>query len=125
MTLLDMEGEFSFISSRVKPGQDIKYEKIRENEEIGGGEKNSNESFYNLGFNEFKLNAKSNMQLIKNGLEPKTLTNLKHLSELLRMELYQKKKTSIYINDDNKPEERDINEDAQEKKPTEALNENK
>ena len=127
MTLLEGEGEVRFISNRVEPGEDSKNENLRENEEIEGEERNStaNESLYNLGFNEFKLNAKSNMQLIKNGLEPKTLTNLKHLSELLRMELYQKKKTSIYINDDNKPEERDINEDAQEKKPTEALNENK
>lgn len=94
MTILDMEGEVRFISSRVEPRQDIKNEKVRENEEIESGENNStaNESFYNLGFNEFKLNAKSNI-LIKNGLEPKTLTNLKQLSELLKMELYQKKKT--------------------------------
>ena len=124
MTLLDMEGEFSFISSRVKPGQDIKYEKIRENEEIGGGEKNSNESFYNLGFNEFKLNAKSNMQLIKNGLEPETLANLKRLSELIKMELYQAKKFSIFKEEKKESEEKDINEGDQEKKSTEALQNN-
>ena len=100
MTLLDMEGEVRFISSRVEPGQEeIKYEKVRENEEIEGGKNNSaaNESFYNLGFNEFKLNAKSNMKLIKNGLDPKTLTNLKHLDELLKMELYQKKSLQYIV----------------------------
>ena len=100
MTLLDMEGEVRFISSKVEPGQEeIKYEKVRENEEIGGGENNSaaNESFYNLGFNEFKLNAKSNMKLIKNGVDPKTLTNLKHLDELLKMELYQKKSLQYIV----------------------------
>ena len=118
MTILDMEGEVRFISSRVEPRQDINNEKIRENEEIESGENNStaNESFHNLGFNEFKLNAKSNMLLIKNGLEPKTLTNLKQLSELLKMELYQKKKPSIYSEDNNEPEERDINEGTQENK---------
>ena len=126
MTLLDMEGEIRFISSRVEPRQDIKYEKLRENEEIGKGENNStaNESFYNLGFNEFKLNAKSNMLLIKNGLEPKTLTNLKHLSELLKMELYQKKKPSIYSEDINDKEKRGIIEGTQEKKYTEDLQNN-
>ena len=127
MTLLDMEGEVRFISSKVEPGQEeIKYEKVRENEEIGGGENNSaaNESFYNLGFNEFKLNAKSNMKLIKNGVDPKTLTNLKHLDELLKMELYQKKKSSIYSEDNNESEERGINEGAQEKKDTEGLQKN-
>ena len=126
MTLLDMEGEIRFISSRVEPRQDIKYEKLRENEEIGKGENNStaNESFYNLGFNEFKLNAKSNMLLIKNGLEPKTLTNLKHLSELLKMELYQKKKPSIYSEDINEPEKRGIIQDTQEKKYIEDLKNN-
>ena len=126
MTILDMEGEVRFISSRVEPRQDINNEKIRENEEIESGENNStaNESFHNLGFNEFKLNAKSNMLLIKNGLEPKTLTNLKQLSELLKMELYQKKKPSIYSEDNNEPEERGINEGAQENKPTEALQNN-
>ena len=127
MTLLDMEGEVRFISSKVEPGQEeIKYEKVRENEEIGGGENNSaaNESFYNLGFNEFKLNAKSNMKLIKNGIDPKTLTNLKHLDELLKMELYQKKMSSIYSEDNNESEERGINEGAQEKKDTEGLQKN-
>ena len=118
MTILDMEGEVRFISSRVEPRQDINNEKIRENEEIESGENNStaNESFHNLGFNEFKLNAKSNMKLIKNGVDPKTLTNLKHLDELLKMELYQKKKSSIYSEENNEPEERDINEGTQENK---------
>lgn len=40
MTLLDMEGELRFISSRVESRQDIKYEKVRENKEIGGGVNN-------------------------------------------------------------------------------------
>lgn len=113
MTLLDMEGELRFISSRVESRQDIKYEKVRENKEIGGVNNSTvNESFYNLGLNEFKIKAKSNMLLIKNGLEPKTLTNLKYLSDLIKMELYQKKNASVFS-------EENINEDAQEKKPTE------
>ena len=64
------------------------------------------------------------MLLIKNGLEPKTLTNLKHLSELLKMELYQKKKPSIYSEDINEPEKRGIIEGTQEKKYTEDLQNN-
>lgn len=110
MTLLEMEGEARFISSLLEPKNDINNIKEERRIEEFNGEKNveTNESFYNLGFNEFKLNAKSNMELIKSGLEPKTLDNLKYLSQLIKFELYQTKNSSLYTEDGNEPEEEDI-----------------
>ena len=118
MTHLELEGEASFITSRVEPKQE---KKVRVNEEIGD-EINSqgNQTDFKLGFDEFKLKAKSNMQLIKSGLEPKTLNDLKHLAELIKLELYQEKKSLTYTEETKGQDEKDINENI-DKKPKRNL----
>ena len=71
MTDLEMKGEVLFISNpRIENNQNYKNLRIIEENE----EKNfeTNDSYYNLGLNQYKMNVTSNMKLIQKK------TNQKH-----------------------------------------------
>ena len=57
----------------------------------------TNESFSNLGLNEFKMNVTSNMKLIKTSSEFKIMENLNNLLQKIKLELYKKENTSSLV----------------------------
>lgn len=88
MNLLQMEGEALFVSS---PPESKKVINLRLNEEVNETEKlvNTNESYYNLGFNKFKMNVYSNMELILNELNPNITQKLNLLSQMINLEIFK------------------------------------
>ena len=56
----------------------------------------TNNTYYSLGFNEFKMSVTSNMELIQNNLEPNILENLKELTKTIIFEEYRKSKEYFY-----------------------------
>lgn len=88
MNLLQMEGEALFVSSPPKSTKNIN---LISNEEDNETEKlvNTNESYYNLGFNEFKMNVYSNMELILNELSPDITKKLNLLSQMINLEIFK------------------------------------
>ena len=86
MTSLDMEGEASFISTEGNNLNQINETQIGVNEEKNEKKIDTNESYYKLGYNEFKMNVSSNIILIQNKIEKKVLENLGKLSKLFKFE---------------------------------------
>ena len=84
MNLLQMEGEALFVSSPPKSKKDINLRLNEEDKEIVKLV-NANESYYNLGFNEFKMNVYSNMELISNELSPNITQKLNLLSQMINL----------------------------------------
>lgn len=71
----------------------------------------TNESFSNLGLNEFKMNVTSNMKLIKTSSEFKIMENLNNLLQKIKLELYKNENTSsLVIKEGNETEEKSFNE---------------
>ena len=110
MILLEMEGEASFISAPSKKKKDIKDKNLRLNEEKEEIEIETNESYSKIGFNEFKINTTSNMELIKNNIEPNTLETLKELAKLIIFEKYKHLNTTLKKNEGNETEINNTNE---------------
>ena len=88
MNHLQMEGEALFTSRQPESKEDIN---LRFNEELNETGKfvNTNESYYNLGFNLFKMIVSSNMELILNELSPKVIQKLNILSNMINLEIFQ------------------------------------
>jgi len=86
MTSLDMEGEASFISNELNNSNRIDETQAKLNEEKNEKKTDTNESYYKLGYNQFKMNVSSNIILIQNKIEKSTLENLDKLSQLLKFE---------------------------------------
>ena len=87
MNHLQMEGEALFIN---KPPESKKDLNLRLNEEANETEKNvnTNESYYNLGFDQFKMDVASDMKLILNELSPNIIQKLNSLSQLINLEIF-------------------------------------
>lgn len=88
MTDLEMKGEVLFISNpRIENNQNYKNLRIIEENE----EKNfeTNDSYYNLGLNQYKMNVTSNMKLIQKKNEPKTLEKLNNLTQYMNFTIYE------------------------------------
>ena len=98
MNHLQMEGEAIFISN---PPESKKDYNIRLNEEINETENfvDSNESNYNLGFNEFRMNVVSNMELISNEFSPNIIQKLTILSQIIKFEIFKDSNNITEIND--------------------------
>ena len=110
MTLVEMEGQASFISS-YSYNKNIKNNNLRLIEEENEKNVDTNESFYNLGLNEFKMNVTSNMVLIKTSSEPKIMENLNDLSQIINFELYNNESNSNFDTEEgNETEEKTLNE---------------
>lgn len=95
MVLLEMKGEASFKSTPSEEKNILnnsKNKNHRLNEEIQRG---TNNTYYNLGFNEFKMSVTSNMELIQNNLEPNILENLKELTKTIIFEEYKNPKSTF------------------------------
>ena len=88
MDHLQMEGEALFISSPSRSKNDLN---LRLNEEVDENETfvNSNESNYNLGFNEFRMNVSSNMELILTELNHNIIQKLTILSQKINFEIFK------------------------------------
>ena len=88
MNHLQMEGEALFIN---KPPESKKDLNLRLNEEVNETEKNvnTNESYYNMGFDQFKMDVASDMKLILNELSPKIIQKLNNLSQLVNLEIFK------------------------------------
>ena len=80
MTSLEMGGQVSFIGDQI--------EKENKTTTQNSDEKiiKTNSFFYKLGYNQFKMNISSNMILLSNKIEVKTLKNLNILSEKFNFE---------------------------------------
>ena len=111
MTTLEMKGEALFISSQLKQNNNsnIVEKHLRTIEEKNGNKSETNESYNNLGLNEFKMNVSSNMVLIKTSFEPTTLENLNKLS-------------NFYHEKGNETEEKTGNESLIETNDTNLIN---
>jgi hypothetical protein len=124
MTLLEMEGEASFISS-YSYDKNIKNNNLRLIEEENEKKIDTNESFYNLGLNEFKMNVTSNMKLIKASLEPNLLQILNDLSQKVKLELYKNESnTRLDTEEGNVTEEKTLNESLIDLNDTNYTNNN-
>lgn len=86
MTSLDMEGEAFFFSNEQNNSNEINDKKIELNEEKNEKKTDTNESYYKLGYNQFKMNVSSNIILIQNKIEKNILVNLDNLSKLFKFE---------------------------------------
>ena len=111
MILLEMEGEASFKSGPSEKKNitiNSKDKSVRLIEEIQEGEREreikTNESYYKLGFNEFKMNVTSNMELIQNNIEPNILANLIELTKITNFEEYKDSNSTLTKNDGNETE---------------------
>ena len=89
ITSIKMEGEASFISAQSKNNNKGKNNNLRLIEEVNEKKIDTNESYYSLYLNEFKINVTSNMTLIKTSYEPEILEKLNYLSEIINLELYK------------------------------------
>jgi len=101
ITSLEMKGEAIFKSPSSNKKEDLKNSKsknLRLIEEEKDDEFETNETYSNLGFNEFKINVTSNMDLINNEIEPKILEKLKNLSKLISFEKYKDSNENIIKN---------------------------
>jgi len=94
MNHLQMEGEALFIN---KPPESKKDLNLRLNEEANETEKNvnTNESYYNLGFDQFKMDVASDMKLILNELSPNIIQKLNSLSQLINLEIFNNSNSII------------------------------
>ena len=95
MTSLEMGGQVSFIGDQM--------EKENKTTTKNSDEKNikTNSFFYKLGYNQFKMNISSNMILLSNKIEVKTLKNLNILSEKFNFE------KTINLNSTTKEEQKE------------------
>ena len=106
MILLEMEGEAIFMSTRLYINK-AKNNKLRWLEDEIEKKIETNESYYDLGINEFKMDVTSSMILIKNSLEPKILQILNNLSQMTNLELYKIVNNRIFDNEEgNETEEK-------------------
>ena len=104
MISLEMEGEAFFKSGPSTKNKNIHDEKeknLRLNEEIKGKGNATNDSYYSLGFNEFKMNVKSNIELIKNSIEPNILESLNKLTKQIIFEEYKQSNTTLEVDEGN------------------------
>ena len=110
MNLLQMEGEALFVS---RPPESKKDKNLRLNEEDNENEKlvNANESYYNLGFKEFKINVNSNMEIISNELSPNITQKLNILSQMINLELFKVSNSSTETKGDKASSSKEINTD--------------
>lgn len=108
MNLLQMEGEALFVS---RPPLSQKDKILRLNEEDNENEKlvNTNESYYNLGFNEFKMNVNSNMELISNELNPNITQKLNLLSQMINLEIFKVSNSTTGTKEDKASSSKEIN----------------
>ena len=88
MTDLEMEGEVLF-TSNLKAEKKQNYKNLRFIEENEEKNLETNESYYNLGINEYKMNVTSNMKLIETKNEPKTLEKLINLTHIINLIIYE------------------------------------
>jgi len=96
MIFLEMEGEAIFKSGPHESKKDIN---LRLNEEREEKITETNESYYNLALDEFKMNVTSNMKLIQSKIEPITLLNLNHLCQKIKLEIYKVTYNSTFENE--------------------------
>ena len=108
MNLLQTEGEALFVS---RPPESKKDKHLRLNEEDNEIEKlvNTNESYYNLGFNEFKMNVNSNMELISNVLSPNITQKLNILSQMINLEMFEVSNGTTGTKEDKTSSSKEIN----------------
>ena len=92
MTSLDMEGEASFISNEQNNSNKTNETLIELNKEKNEKKTDTNESYYKLGYNQFKMNVSSNIKLIQNKIEKNILEDLNKLSKLF---VFEKSKSFI------------------------------
>ena len=84
MILLEMEGEATFKNNPLESKKNINLKYKEKGEE----KISANESYYNLGLDEFKMNVTANMELIQITKDPLTLQNLNILCQMLNLEKY-------------------------------------
>ena len=104
---LKMEGEALFKSFSSETNNNIKNiqnKNLRIIEETEKKHLETNESYYNLGFNEFNMNVTSNMELINNEINKKIIDKLNEISNLIKFEIYKESNESL-INNEGKEKE--------------------
>lgn len=109
MTSLEMKGEAVFKSFSHKKNDDLKNSKnknLRFVEETKEANLENNNTYNNLGFNEYRINVTSNMELTYNKKEPKILEKLNEISKSICFEKY---KGSYEILTHDKGEEKIVN----------------
>ena len=92
ITSLEMKGEATFKSLSPKKNDDLKNSKnkhLRFVEETKEVNFETNNTYDNLGFNEFRINVTSNMELIYNKKEPKILEKLNDISKSISFEKFK------------------------------------
>ena len=96
ITSLEMKGEAIFKSISPKKKDDSKHNEKKNLRSVEEETKyinfETNETYNNLGFNEFNMNVTSNMELIHNEIEPKILEKLIKISKLISFEIYKEPK---------------------------------
>ena len=99
MINLKMEGDIAFIDHNNNNNLRL----IEENNET---KVDSNDNtYYNLGIKKFKMNVTSNMDLIDNKIEKKTLEKLNKLNKMINWELYDNSTINTSNNSNNNTEE--------------------
>ena len=125
MILLEMKGEALFLSSQLEQNNNnyIVDKQLRLIEEENEKKSETNQTYYNLGLNEFKMNVSSNMVLIKTASEPTTLQKLNKLSQIINLELYKPLNNSnFYQEQGNETDEKTGNESLIEMNDTNYIN---
>ena len=90
ITSLEMKGEALFKSfSSENSKNNSKNNNLRQNSETDEKKLETNESYYNLGLNEFNMNVNSNMELIYNEIDQKIVDKLNLISKFISFEKYQ------------------------------------
>ena len=92
ITALEMKGEAlfkSFSPDIIDEPKNKEHANLRFISETEEKNLETNESYYKLGFNEFKMNVTSNMELIHSGKDPKILDKLNAISNLISFEKYE------------------------------------
>ena len=109
ITFLEMKGEALFKSFNLDKKNELKYSKInslRLIEELQEKKMETNETFYNLGFNQFNMNVTSNIKLIKNEINSKIINKLNDISKIISFEKYEEKNETLTSNNG---EENEVN----------------
>jgi len=95
ITFLELKGEALFKSFSSEKNNNSQNNNLRQNSETEENNLETNESYHNLGINEFNMNVTSNMELIYNEIDQKILDKLNAISKFISFEKYQEAKETL------------------------------
>ena len=104
ITNLELKGEALFKSFSSEKNNNSKSNNLRRNSETDENSLESNESYYNLGFNEFNMNVTSNMELIYNEIDQKIMDKLNAISKFISFEKFQETNETLINEEGNEIE---------------------